>query len=94
MKQLRLEFADFKPCVLIHGPWPQSPTKYLKRALFLSGFGEYTYDSGYLPGFSGKGLDSEIFQMRLEWNRGERVDYLDGTGKSGILILYEENREL
>lgn len=28
------------------------------------------------------------------WNRGERVDYLDSTEKSGILILYEENIEL
>lgn len=32
--------------------------------------------------------------MGLEWNRGERVDYLDGTGKSGILILCEENIEM
>lgn len=28
--------------------------------------------------------------MGLEWKNGESVDYLDGTGETGVLILHEE----
>lgn len=91
LTMLLIDSGDFKLCILTPGSWPQLPIKYLIRlsTILLRTQQMYLWFRKS-SGFSGKYLDPKAFQVRLEWNGSERTDCLDGSRKTGIVVLYEE----